>query len=96
MHDDRIVPFDEIRPITVAGEEALQLVVADPRQHRRAGDLVPVEMEDRQYGAVAPRIEKLVRVPARGERPGLRLTVADDACRDQAGVVEDRAVRVRN
>ena len=33
-------------------------------------------------------------MPARGERPGLRLAVADDAGDEQVGIVERRAVRV--
>ena len=34
-------------------------------------------------------------MPARGQRPGLGLAVADDAGDDQVGVVERRAVGVR-
>ena len=39
-------------------------------------------------------IEKLVRVPARGERAGLRFAVADDGGHDEVGIVERRAVGV--
>ena len=67
----------------------------DPRQHRRVGDLVAVEVQDRQHRAVGGRVEELVRVPARGERPGLGLAVADHAGHDQVGVVERGAVGVR-
>ena len=45
--------------------------------------------------AVADRVEELVAVPAGGQRPGLGLAVADDAGDDQVGVVEGRAVGVR-
>ncbi len=34
------------------------------------------------------RIEELVAVPGRRERPGLGLTVADHACDDQIGIIE--------
>ena len=51
-------------------------------------------MEDREYAAVAGRIEELVAVPAGGERPGLGLAVADDAGDDQVRVVERRPVGV--
>ena len=34
-------------------------------------------------------------MPARGQRPGFGLAVADDAGDDQIGIVERRAVRVR-
>ena len=46
------------------------------------------------YRAVAARAEELVRVPARRERPRLRLAVADDARDDEIGIVEHRAERV--
>ena len=45
--------------------------------------------------AVADRVEKLVAVPTRGQRPRFGLAVADDAGHDQVGVVEDRPVGVR-
>lgn len=40
-------------------------------------------------------VEELVRVPGRGERPRLRLAVADDAGHQEVRVVEGGAVRVR-
>jgi hypothetical protein len=52
-------------------------------------------MEDRQNRAVAGRVEELVRVPARGQRPGLGLAVPDDGGDHQLGVVEGGAVGVR-
>jgi hypothetical protein len=48
-------------------------------------------VQDRQHRAVAARVEELVRVPARRERPGLGLAVADDAGDDELGVVEGGA-----
>jgi hypothetical protein len=62
--------------------------VADAREDGRIGDLVAVEVEDRQHGAVADRIDELVGMPGGGERPGLRLAVADHARDDELGVVE--------
>ena len=90
-----IVAFDEVRAVAVAAQQRLELLVADARQHRRARDLVAVQMEDRQHGAVGDRIEELVRVPARRERTGLGLAVADDAGDEQIGIVERGAVGVR-
>ncbi len=51
-------------------------------------------MQDRQHRAVGRRIEKLVGMPGRGQRPGLRLAVADDAGDDQIGIVEHRPERM--
>ena len=90
----RVVARHEVRPVAVALHERAELVLGDPGQDRRVGDLVAVEVEDRQDGAVVDRVEELVRVPARGERPGLRLAVADDAADDEIRVVEGGAVGV--
>ena len=51
-------------------------------------------MQDREDGAVRRRIQELVRVPARGQWPGLGLAVADDAGDEQLRVVERGAVGV--
>ena len=85
---------DEDRPPAVALEEGDQLALGDAGEHGRVRDLEPVQVEDRQDRPVGLRVEELVRVPARGERPGLGLAVADDAGDEQVGVVERRAERV--
>ena len=95
VHRGRLVAFDEIRFVAIADEEARQLVMRDAREHGRAGYLVAVEVEYRQNRPVVDGVEELVGVPARGERPGLGLAVADDAGREKAGIVVDRPVRVR-
>ena len=98
MHVRRVLTVeaaaDEDRPPAVPLEEGDELALRDPCEHGRVGDLEAVEMEHRQHRAVGLRVEQLVRVPARGERPRLRLTVADDARDEQVGVVERRAERV--
>src|SRR5262249_43338212 len=58
------------------------------------GDLVAVEVEDRQDAAVAGRVDELVAVPAGRQRPRLGLAVANHAGDDQVGVVERRPERV--
>ena len=45
-------------------------------------------MQDGQHRAIVARIEKLVGVPRRRQRPGLRLAVADHAGDDELGIVE--------
>ena len=95
VHRFGVVALDEIRGVAVAAEQLVQFLVADPGQERRVGDLVAVEVQDRQHRAVRRRVQKLVRVPARRQRSGFRLAVADDAGDDQIGVVERRAIGVR-
>src|SRR5436190_23472905 len=96
MHRRGIVAFHKVRLVTVPDEEALQLLARQARQYGRVGDLVSVVVEDGEDGAVARRVEELVRMPARRERTALRLAVADDARSDEIAVVEHRAVRVRD
>src|SRR5262245_61830938 len=51
-------------------------------------------MENRQHATVARWIEKLVTMPARRQRSGLRFTIADDAGHDQIRIVERRSKSV--
>ena len=94
MHRGRLLAFDHIRGVAVTAQQLLELRARDAGQQGRVGDLVPVQVQDRQHGAVGSGIEKLVALPARGKRPGLRLTIADDARGNEAGIVEHRAIRM--
>ena len=95
MHGHRLVAADEVDAVAVALEQHRELVLRDAREQRRIGDLVAVQVQDRQHRSVARRVEELVRVPARRERTGLGLPVADHAGDEQAVVVERRPVGVR-
>jgi hypothetical protein len=95
VHFHRVGAFDEMRYIAVAHEQRLQLLVADPCEDRGIGNLVAVEIEDRQHGAVAHRVDELVGMPRRGKRSRLRLAVAHHARDDEVGVIEGGTVRVR-
>ena len=85
---------DHERPVAVALEQRDQLGLGDAGEQGRVGDLVAVEVEDRQDGAVGARAEQLVGVPAGRERSGLGLAVADHAGDEQVGIVEGGAVGV--
>lgn len=87
--------LEDVRRVAVPDHEGVQLLLADPGEDGRVGDLVAVEVEDRQDDAVLGRVDELVRVPARGERAGLGLAVTDDGRHEEVRVVERRAVRVR-
>src|SRR3954471_4112638 len=69
----------------------MDVVVGGPAEHGRPGDLVAVEVQDRQDGAVAGGIEEADALPRTFERRGLRLTVADHTGDQQVGAVEHRA-----
>ena len=69
--------------------------MADAGENGRVRDLVAVEVQDRQHRPVPDRVDELVGVPGSRERTSFRLAVPDHAGDDQIGVVESRAVGVR-
>jgi hypothetical protein len=94
VHGCWIAAADEQRPVAVALEERPQLGLGDARQHSGIGDLVAVQVQDRQHRAIPRRVKELVGVPAGGQWASLGLTVADHAEDQQAGVVKGRPVSV--
>src|SRR5436853_891004 len=66
--------------------------MTDAGQYRRIGDLVAIEVKDRQDHAVAHGVEKLVAVPAGRQRAGLGFAIADDASDEQIRIIESRAI----
>jgi len=90
-----IVPGDDHRVPAEALEQHRQLLIAHRPVDRRVGDLVAVDVQDREHRPARCRVEELVRVPRAGRRPGLGLAVADDAGDDQVRIVERGAERGR-
>ena len=90
----RVVAGDGHGVPALAAQVGLHVLVARAAEHRGAGDLVAVEVEDRQHRPVAAGVEEGGQPPRRGQRTGLGLAVADDAGDDEVGVVERRTRRV--
>ena len=88
VHRAGLVALDEERLVAVSDQETAQFRRRHPREESRVGDLVAVEVEDRQDRAVADGIEEFGRVPGSRERSRLGLAVTDHAGDDQARVVE--------
>jgi hypothetical protein len=63
MHLTRFVALNGERLVTVASQQAEQLIMVEAAEDGRIGDLVSVEMQNWQNGAVMTRVKKLVRVP---------------------------------
>ena len=78
-----------------AVEEVVELLIRDARQDARVGDLVSVEVQDREHDSIGAGVDQLVGLPASGQRSGLRFAVADDGRNEKAGVVHHRAIGVR-
>src|ERR1700733_10668672 len=73
----------------------LQLFGWNPCQNRRVCDLVTIQVKYWKHRAVADRIEKFVRVPARSQRPCLRFTIAHYHSHNQIGIIERRSKPMR-
>src|ERR1019366_6942910 len=95
MHAVDVRTFHKIRRPAVTAEQVLQFFVRDPSQQGRVVDLVAVQVKDRQYRAIARRIQELVDVPRSCQRPSFRLSVADNRGHDQFGIVERRTASMR-
>ncbi len=85
---------EEMRLVAVTDHQGFELVFGDAGEDGRVGDLVAVEVQDRQDDAVVLRVDELVAVPRRRERAGLGLAVADDREDEEILVVEGRSVGV--
>src|SRR5215470_13997236 len=92
MHCCRFMPFDKVGPVAVAVEKLRELFIVETAQNGGIGDLVAVEMQNGKHRSVARRIEKFVRMPARGEGTAFALTVAHNAAGQQVGIVVRSAV----
>ena len=91
VHRLVLLARDDQRIIAKARDEGVQLIVGHAAEDGGIGDLVAVQVKDRQHRAVRRRIEEGGAVPPSGERPGLRLAVPHHAGGDQIGLVEHRA-----
>src|ERR1051326_279732 len=94
MHQLGLVSLDEVRRPSVASEQLFQFLVLDTGEDGRVGNLVAVEMKDRQHRPVGSRIEKLVGMPCGSQRSGFRLAIANDASDNETGIVEHGAERM--
>ena len=56
VHGLWLIPLDEVRGVAITSEQVVQFLVADPGQDARIGDLVAVEVKDRQNHSVRRRI----------------------------------------
>ena len=63
VHSLRLVALDEIRLVSVTRQQRLQFLARNAGEDGRIGNLVAIQMEHRQHGAVADRIEEFVRMP---------------------------------
>ena len=95
MHDFRVAAFDEIRLVTIAGEKVRQLLFGNARQHRWPGDLVSIQVEDRQDRAIAGGIQKLVGMPTGGTRAGLGFSIAHHAADEQVRIIKGGAIGMK-
>src|SRR4029450_8412321 len=89
------MPLHEIRRVTIAAEQVIQLLMADTGENAGIGDLVAIEMKDRQNRSVRRCVEEFVGMPARRQRSSFRFAVTNNACDNQIGIVERSSVGMR-
>ena len=82
----------EVRLIAHALKELGEFFVGHAGKNGGVGDLIAVEVQDRQDDTVGCRVHELVGLPRSRERTGLGLAVAHHGHGQQARVVHDGAV----
>ncbi len=96
MHDERVVAFDEVWFVAVSGQQRFQFFIRYASQNSWVRDLVAVEVQHRQHGPIANRVQEFVGMPRGCKRTGLRLAVADYDCDDEIRIIERCSVAVRD
>ena len=91
VHVHRIVALEEVGLVAVTGHQTDDLLVGAPTQHRGAGDLVAVQMQDRQHRAVSRGVQKMNPLPRARQWSRLGLAVADHGDHEEVGIVEGGA-----
>lgn len=89
MHALQIASLDKVWLPAVANEQGGQFFVADSGQDSGVVDLVSIQMENRENGAVSDWVQELGAVPASRKWTSLGFSIADHCQRDEVGVVED-------
>ena len=84
----------EVRLIAHALKELGEFFIGHAGENGGVGDLVAVEVQDRQDDSVGCRVHELVGLPRSRERTGLGLAVAHHGHGQQARVVHDGTVGV--
>ena len=94
MHLEGISAFDEDRLITVPSEKVVEFLMADASQDAWVGDLITIQMEDRQYRAISGGVEKFIGVPACRKRACFRFAVPNHCGHNQVGIIIRGAERM--
>ena len=94
VHPGHVLALHLDHVVAVALEQRPHLGRVLAAQHRRAGDLGAVQVQDREHRPVARGVEERHALPGALQRAGLGLAVTHDRQRDQVRVVHHRAERV--
>ena len=88
VDDLGIITADFTGGISEAPEVRSELVRRETREHRRTGQLVAIQVQDRQDGAIGRRVEHVDGLPRCAQRSGFGLAVADQARDEELGIVQ--------
>ena len=96
VHGHGVVALDKVGLPGAAQEEMFHLLVGHAAEHCGVGDLVAVQVQNGQHGAVALGVQELVGLPAGGQGAGLGFAVAHRHSADEVGVIEHSAEGMGN
>ena len=96
VHGLRVMAFHEIRFVPVPSEQTCEFFIAHTPQNCRVRDLVSVQVKNRQDCSIPCRVQELVRMPTRGQRPGLRLSISHYTTDQKVRIIKGCAIGMRN
>ena len=88
VHQFGLEALNEIRRPAVTTQQLIEFLAADAGEDRWAGNLVAIEMEDRQHCTIGGSVEKFVGMPGCGQWPGFCLAVTNHAGGNQIWIVK--------
>ena len=95
VHRHRIIAFYKVRLPAIALQQVFQLFMRDSRKNRRISNLISIQMQNRQNRAIRDRIQELIGMPRRCQRPRFSFAIADHYGCDQARIIKYRAEAMR-
>src|SRR6266404_2011550 len=95
MHGQRMVAFNKVRLVPIAFEKVRKLVFRYPGQHGGTGNLVAVQMKNRQDRTITQWVQEFVRVPTGGKWARLSLAITYNTTHQQIRIIKCGPVSVQ-
>ena len=95
MNEGWVCAFHEERIVTSGLQQRFHFVIAGAAECRRPGNLVSIQMQDRQDSAIARGVQIFYPFPRSGERTCFRFAITNHSGNNELGIIESSSECVR-